>query len=49
MVLIQEYILLSNDEKQRGALTSLELVGSTAQLRENNRICIWFEDVLSER
>ena len=49
MVLIQEYLLLSDDDKQRGALTSLKLVGSTAQLRENNRICIWLEDVWSER
>ena len=49
MVMIQEYLLLSDDDKQRGALTSLELVGSTAQLRENNRICIWLEDVWSER
>ena len=48
MVMIQEYILLS-DDKQRGALTSLDLVGSTAQLREHNRICIWLEDVWSER
>ena len=49
MVLIQEYLLLSDDDKQRGALTSLKLVGSTARLRENNRICIWLEDVWSER
>ena len=45
MVLIQEYLLLSDDNKQRGALKSLELVDSTAQLREDNRICIWLEDV----
>ena len=49
MVTIQEYLLLSDDDKQRGALKSLELVGSTAQLREDNRICIWLEDVWSER
>ena len=49
MVMIQEYLLLSDDDKQRGALKSLELVGSTAQLREDNRICIWLEDVWSER
>ena len=49
MVTIQEYLLLSDDNKQRGALKSLELVGSTAQLREDNRICIWLEDVWSER
>ena len=40
MVSIQEYLLLSGDDKQRGALTSLELVNSTAQLRDDNRICI---------
>ena len=49
MVMIQEYLLLSDDDKQRGALNSLDLVGSTAQLREDNRICIWLEDVWSER
>ena len=42
-------LLLSDDNKQRGALNSLDLVGSTAQLREDNRICIWLEDVWSER
>ena len=49
MVMIQEYLLLSDDNKQRGALNSLHLVGSTAQLHEDNRICIWLEDVWSER
>ena len=49
MAMIQEYLLLSDDNKQRGALNSLHLVGSTAQLREDNRICIWLEDVWSER
>ena len=49
MVMIQEYLLLNDDDKQRGALNSLDLVGSTAQLREDNRICIWLEDVWSER
>ena len=44
MVMIQEYLLLSDDNKQRGALNSLHLVGSTAQLHEDNRICIWLED-----
>ena len=48
-VMIQEYLLLSDDDKQRGALNSLDLVGSTAQLREENRICVWLEDVWSER
>ena len=49
MVMIQEYLLLSDDDKQRGALKSLELVGSTAQRREDNRICMWLEDVRSNR
>ena len=34
---------------QLGVLKSLELVHSTAQLREDNRICIWPEDVWSDR
>ena len=45
MVSIQEYPLLSDDDKERGALTSLKLVNSTAQNRDDNRICIWLEDV----
>ena len=47
MAMIQEYLLLSDDNEQRGALSSLQLVGSTAQLHEDNRICIWLEDVRS--
>ena len=49
MAMIQEYLLLSDYNEQSGALNSLHLVGSTAQLREDNRICIWLEDVWSER
>jgi hypothetical protein len=49
MSTIQEYLLLSDDDKQRGAQKYLKLVGSTAQLREDNRICIWLEEVWSER
>ena len=49
MVAIQDYLLLNDDDKQRGALNSLDLVGSTAQLRAENRICIWLEDVWTER
>ena len=45
MAMIQEYLLLSDDNEQIGALNSLHLVGSIAQLREDNRICIWLEDV----
>ena len=44
--MIQEYLLLSADNKQRGALKSLHLVGSTVQLREDSRISIWLEDVV---
>ena len=44
MVMIQEYLLLIDDNKQ-GALKSLELVGGTAQQRGDNRNCIWLEDV----
>ena len=47
MVEIQEYLLLSDDDKQRGAVKSLELVGSTAQLRQDNRICIWLKDYIN--
>ena len=49
MVVIQEYILLNNNNTQRGSLKYLELVCSIAQLRADNRICIWLEDVWSER
>ena len=48
MVMVQEYLLLSDDNEQCGALNSLKLVGSTAQVPEDNRICIWLEDVWSE-
>ena len=44
MAMIQEYLLLSDDDKQCGAVKSLHLVRSTAQLPEDNRICIWLED-----
>ena len=49
MVMIQENLLLSDDNTQRGALNSVDFLGSTAQLRQDNRICIWLEDVWSER
>ena len=44
MVIIQDYLLLSDDNKQSEALNSLRLVGSTAQRQEDNRICIWLEE-----
>ena len=49
MAMIQQYLLLSDNNKQCGALNSLKLVGSTAQQHEDYRICIWLEDVQSER
>ena len=49
MVMMQDNLLLNDDDAEHGALKVLELVGSTAQLREDNRICIWLEDVWSER
>ena len=49
MVTIQDYLLLSDDNNECGAHKSLDLVDSTAHLREDNRICIWLEDVRSER
>ena len=33
--------MLSGDDTEHGALTCLELVGSTAQLREDSRVRIW--------
>ena len=40
MRVIQEYLLLADDNKGRGALKSLELVRSTAQQSEDKKICI---------
>ena len=48
MVVFQDYLLLSDDDNRCGARSSLELVNSTAQHREDNRICIWLEEVKSE-
>ena len=45
MKTIQEYLVLSDDDQHSGAMKSQRLVGSTAELREHNRICIWLEDV----
>ena len=45
MKMLQDYLLLGDDDKQRGALNSLQLVGSTPDVREDNRICIWLEDM----
>ena len=45
MVATQDYLVLSDDDNQRGAQPSLELVRSTARTAEDNRICIWLEDV----
>ena len=49
MVMIGENLLVSDDNKQHGALNSWDLVDSTAQLRQENTMYIWLEDVRSER
>ena len=41
---IQEYLLLSDDDKKSAALKSLKLVNGTAQQRDDNVICIWLQD-----
>ena len=48
MEMIQNYLLLSDNSKQRGAKNSLDLMGSSAQQHDDNMICIWLEDVCSE-
>ena len=48
MAMIQEYLVLSDDDKQRGAQKALDLVRDTARLNQENRICIWLEDVPDE-
>ena len=45
MVTIQDYLVLRDDIIQRGRRSSLELLGGTAQLRGDNRIWIWLEDM----
>ena len=40
---IQRYLMLSDHEK-RGALSSLQLVDSTALQPDENRICIWLQE-----
>ena len=45
MACIQEYLLISDDERQQRALTSLDLVDGTARQRSDNRICLWLEDL----
>ena len=46
---IQNDLLLDDNDKERGTLNSLELVDSPAQVREDNRICTWLEDVQTQR
>ena len=45
MVMIQEYLLLSDDNIQSGAVSSSDLVRRPPQLREHNKICIWLQDL----
>ena len=37
--------MLSDDDEQHGAMSSLALMRKSAEQKENNRICIWLEDV----
>ena len=48
MRMIQQHLLLSDDNIQSRAQESLDLVRGTATVREDNRICIWLEDVRDE-
>ena len=48
MDMIQDYLFISDNNIERGALSSLELVKNTARVRGDNRICIWLEDVCDE-
>ena len=52
MVMIQQYLQLTDDSEQHGARNSVDLVRNTEvyhmlrrQQREENRICIWLEDM----
>ena len=43
MLALQEYLLL-NDDEEHGSQKSLELVNKTANLRDDNMICIWLQE-----
>ena len=45
MATIQEFLVLSDDEIQRGAEESLKLVNRTAMCPDDNLICIWLQEV----
>ena len=46
MTLIQDYLLLSDgDERPGGAKDSLALVDGVYERREDNRICIWVQEI----
>ena len=45
MKTIQEYLVLSDDYLHSGALNSLTLVDGKAQTSDDNRICIWLENI----
>ena len=48
MSMIQDYLLLTDDKKHCGALNSSKLVGSTAETRLDNKICIWLQEVTTK-
>ena len=45
MSLLQEYLLLSDDNRPGGAKDSLALVDSIYERQEDNRICIWVQEI----
>ena len=48
MSMVQDYLLLTDDKKHCGALNSSKLVGSTAETRLDNKICIWLQEVTTK-
>ena len=44
MVTLQEYLVLMNDDIERGAQKSLELVDREAGHKDDHMICIWLQD-----
>ena len=44
MVTLQDYLVLMNDDTNRGAERSLALVGGEAAHKDEHMICLWLED-----
>ena len=47
MRMLQEYLLLSDTYDQRRALESWRLVDSSAELHDENTMCLWLEELYS--